>query len=764
MKQTARQSALTILAILALFVTASCSEEKEAPDEPVVRELRLLQAFPDGAEHDPFSRPEPTLHDVLTRIWDATEDENVKGLFVRVGPLQGAWGSVGDLIEALREFRAEDRPVHCHFEAADNVGYLLLASTCDRISMSPAGTLDLVGPAAVMIYARTLLEKVGVQAEIIHMGRYKGAGDMFIRDDMPKEAKASMDAILDDLYGALIEATNARTDGNADKAKGLIDGGPYASAAAAEVGLVDSVSFLRDAREEIKKAAGVDTIRRTRMLPKQEQLTLGQFLKLFSGESEKPEASGERIALVFVNGNITDGESGSTGDAVSGPFVRAMERLEDDENVKAVVMRINSPGGSALASDRMWDAARHLAAAKPLIASVGDMAASGGYYIASAATEILAHPNSLVGSIGVVGGKFNFAGLAEDIGVNTYILQRGKRAAWSTPVRPLSATERQAFESLLRDTYDRFIDRVAAGRKMERAAVLAAAEGRVMTGQDGKELGLIDEMAGLSEALTRARAAAGLAPDAPVELWPPTRGMIDAINELLSGNGDDGVQALQHLRSNDGQTFFTCSRRSTWRWCRLTSLRCASSGRRGRNDDRRAAQPHVLSRKTAFGGLFDRARGHGQAALAYIDRPPEGCRPLAESAKRGATGANLEDDRGDPLQRRLVGSGNADRGRDLLRRRTAFFAGLEDRAGVDSIGIDEAVGQRRQGPVRQQDRDVEIVDLKVVLLCLELESIADEIALQQRSNDVVPRLAAPRVAVRDVVTAPLVRRQIRHDL
>ncbi|MBW2585442.1 MAG: signal peptide peptidase SppA [Deltaproteobacteria bacterium] len=547
MKHIARQSALTILAILALFVTASCSEEKEAPDEPVVRELRLLQAFPDGAEHDPFSRPEPTLHDVLTRIWDATEDENVKGLFVRVGPLQGAWGSVGDLIEALREFRAEDRPVHCHFEAADNVGYLLLASTCDRISMSPAGTLDLVGPAAVMIYARTLLEKVGVQAEIIHMGRYKGAGDMFIRDDMPKEAKASMDAILDDLYGALIEATNARTDGNADKAKGLIDGGPYASAAAAEVGLVDSVSFLRDAREEIKKAAGVDTIRRTRMLPKQEQLTLGQFLKLFSGESEKPEASGERIALVFVNGNITDGESGSTGDAVSGPFVRAMERLEDDENVKAVVMRINSPGGSALASDRMWDAARHLAAAKPLIASVGDMAASGGYYIASAANEILAHPNSLVGSIGVVGGKFNFAGLAEDIGVNTYILQRGKRAAWSTPVRPLSATERQAFESLLRDTYDRFIDRVAAGRKMERAAVLAAAEGRVMTAQDGKELGLIDEMAGLSEALTRARAAAGLAPDAPVELWPAPKGMIDAINELLSGNGDDGVQALQHL-------------------------------------------------------------------------------------------------------------------------------------------------------------------------------------------------------------------------
>ena len=317
--------------------------------------------------------------------------------------------------------------------------------------MSPAGTLDLIGPAAVMIYARALLAKVGVEAEIIHIGRYKGAGDMFIRDDMPEEAKASMDAILDDLYGALIEATKVRTEGQVDKAKALIDGGPYGSAAAADAGLVDSVSFLRDSREEIKKAAGVDTIRRTRMLPKQDQLTLGQFLNLFSGETEKTGPGGERVALVFVNGHITDGESGSMGDAVSGPFVRVMQRLEDDDNVKAVVMRINSPGGSALASDRMWDAAHHLAEAKPLIASVGDMAASGGYYIASAADEILAHPNSLVGSIGVVGGKFNFAGLAEDIGVNAYVLQRGKRAAWSTPVRALNPTERQAFESLLRE-------------------------------------------------------------------------------------------------------------------------------------------------------------------------------------------------------------------------------------------------------------------------------------------------------------------------
>lgn len=545
MNHPSRVAALCILALFTSLALVSCEDGDRAADEPVVSELRILQAFPDGAEHDPFSRPQPTLHDVLTRVWEATGNDNVKGLFLRIGSLEGAWGSVEDLAEALGGFRTETRPVHCHFESADNVGYLLLASTCDRVTMSPAGMLNLIGPAAVMIYARSFLEKVGIQAEILHMGRYKGAGDMFVRDDMPEEAKESMDAILDDLYGALLDATSKRTQGDIDKAKALIDAGPYTSAKALEAGLVDAVGYLREARGEIKKAAGVETVSRTRMLPKQDPLTLGQFLDLLSGDTEAPKARDERVALVFVTGNITDGESSTTGDAVSGPFVRAMERLEQDDDVKAVVLRINSPGGSALASDRMWQAARNLAEVKPLIASVGDMAASGGYYIASAADEILAHPNSLVGSIGVVGGKLNVAPLTEELGVSTFVLQRGTRAAWSTPVRGLNATERRAFEALLRDTYARFIDRVATGREMERDAVLAAAEGRVMTAQDGKALGLIDDLAGLTEALQRARATAGLGPESAVELWPSTKGVIDTINDLLSGNGEDGAQALE---------------------------------------------------------------------------------------------------------------------------------------------------------------------------------------------------------------------------
>jgi protease-4 len=547
MMRTLSAAALILLASTTVLAVSSCKNEEAPPlDEPAVRELRILQSFPDRAEQDPFSRPQPTLHDVLTRIWDASANENVKGLLLRVGPLQGSWGSVKDLTEALEGFRSETRPIHCHFEATDNVGYLLLATVCDRITMTPAGTLDLIGPAAVMVYARSFLEKVGVEAEIIHMGRYKGAGDILIRDDMPAEAKESMDSILDDLYSSLLAATALRSEGDEDKAKALIDGGPYTSQTAEKAELVDAVRFLREAREEVKEAAGVESIRKTRMLPKKESLTLGQFFDLLSGDTDPPKAEDERVALVFLTGTIVDGEYYSPGETVSGPFVRKLEQLEEDEDVKAVVLRIDSPGGSALASDRMWEAVRQVAEAKPVIASIGNVAASGGYYVASAADEILAHPNSLVGSIGVVGGKLNIAGLTEDAGINTYVLQRGERAAWSTPVRRLTASERTAFEALLRSTYDRFIDRVAAGRELERQAVLAAAQGRVMTAADGKPLGLVDEMAGLGQALRRAREAGGLPHDSAVEVWPPTKGFIEMINQLFGG-GEDARRMLRAL-------------------------------------------------------------------------------------------------------------------------------------------------------------------------------------------------------------------------
>ena len=561
MKSILFHNALLLAVVAMLGATASCGRSEPSAHQPEIRELRIFYPYADGAERDPFARPEPSLYDILQQVWQATEDENVRGLLLRVGSLGSSWGSIGDLIEAFAGFRepgeaeADGRPIYCHFESADNVAYLLLASSCDRISMTPAGVLDLVGPSAVMIYARSFLEKIGVQAEILHMGRYKGAGDMFIRDDMPPEAKESMDAILDSFYTSLTEATAKRVEDDQDKARALIDGGPYVSTAALEAGLVDAVAFAREAREEMREQVGVPQVTPVRIAPRPQRLTLGEFFELFSGREEKPRESGDRVALVFVTGNIIDSERTSIGDAASGPFVRTMQRLERDPGVKAVVLRINSPGGSALASDRMWEAARRVAKEKPVIASVGDVAASGGYYIASAADAIFAHPDSIVGSIGVVGGKFNIEGLAKDLGVHPFVLQRGEHAAWSTPVRALTPGERRVFESLLRDTYERFIDRVAEGREMKRERVLAAAEGRVLTARDARERGLIDNMAGLGDALAEARSQGGLGKDSKVEIWPAPKGMLDAINELLGDGNEEEIdlEVARWLRRQAGR-------------------------------------------------------------------------------------------------------------------------------------------------------------------------------------------------------------------
>ncbi len=521
------------LVLCSLFAVCLSCKGSETPPEPSVWQLDLRASLEDGSARDAFSKPQASLYDALQRIAEAARSEQARALLLQVGPIPGAWGRVDDLIEGIEAYRATERPIHCHFDTADNVSYMLMARACDRISMTPAGTLDLVGPALVMFYARSLLETVGLEAQILHMGRYKGAGDMFIRDDMPPEARESLTALVDGMYASMAHAIRARTEGDANAVRKLVDQGPYTATDALEAGLIDAISFDDDALEETKTAANVQKVNEVRMTPKQADVSLSDLFSVFGGEAPKPSMHGPRVAIAYVTGNIVDGEQPMIREARSGPFVEAMRRFAKDDDVKAVVLRINSPGGSALASDRMWQAAREVAARKPVLASVGDMAASGGYYIASAAKEVFAHSSSLVGSIGVVGGKISIGKLSKRIGVNPVVLQGGDNAAWATIVRPLNDSERKAFEHMLRDTYNRFISRVATGRGMAPEKVQAAAEGRVMTGAEGKTRGLVDAIGGLGATLTRARELGQVGPEAGVEVWPPQKGILNALADAL---------------------------------------------------------------------------------------------------------------------------------------------------------------------------------------------------------------------------------------
>jgi len=508
----------------------------EGPGEAEVREIFLDAPPVEGGEAQLFSAPRPTLGDALVRLDAVARDEDAKGLFLRVGPLGGAWGRAADLRAALAAIREAHKPIHCHFDVADNLAFWLMASSCDRISMTPAGDLDLVGVAAYVFFARSLLENAGLRADLMQMGRYKGAADPFTRDEMPEETRESLGAVLDDLQSTLVQGIAAGRHLEPERVAALLDEGPFDATHARERGLVDDVGFDDEAREHIRREAHVGHVRLVQLTPGEEPMGLLEILQAFSGEAPETTPEGPRVALVYLEGNIVDEEESGIGSGRSGPFVRAMRSFADDDDIKAVVLRIDSPGGSALASDRMWHAVRRVAKRKPVIVSVGDMAASGGYYIASAATEILAHDSSLVGSIGVVGGKVSVGDLADRLGVHVEVLQRGRNAAWLSPMRPFTDEERIVIGRMLRATYRRFVRRVAEGRDMPSERVGAAAEGRLWSGRRAREAGLVDAEGGLWEALRRARQQGGVSEWAPVERWPRRAGLLEAIAQAMGGS------------------------------------------------------------------------------------------------------------------------------------------------------------------------------------------------------------------------------------
>lgn len=501
-----------------------------------VRELRLDAPPSSGPGRGGLGAGrEPTLQEVFTQLRLIEEQDTARGLFLRIGPMGGAWGRVADLVEAIDRVRAKGKPVHCHFESLDNAGFALAARACDRMSMTPAGHLNLVGVAAQVFYARELLDSIGVRAEVIAMGRYKSAGDMLTETTMPEAAREATEALLDDVSAGLESAVALRFEGDAVRARAAIDAGPYGAEEARVAGLIDAVAFDDEARELARRATDAPKVRALSLPIAAPGDGLERLLEMLMEDDSRLGPLAPHVAIVHVTGNIVDGEEQSGSAAVSGPFVAEVRRLADDDRVRAVVLRIDSPGGSALASDRMWHAVRRLAARKPVVASLGDVAASGGYYIASAAREIYAHPASIVGSIGVIGGKADASALFDRLGVRPVIITRGARAAWMTPTRGLTEDEHAAVSGMLRSAYQRFLGRVSAGRDMPRAAVHAVAQGRVMSGLAGHRAGLVDTLGGLTLAVARARELGELPADAPIDEWPRESGMFEALTQLAGG-------------------------------------------------------------------------------------------------------------------------------------------------------------------------------------------------------------------------------------
>jgi protease-4 len=541
---------------LALFVfSGACGQKGEpepAPDATVATQDRELVELtlpgPMLAGASPFASGGDAIAELESEVRALVDDRRAVGLFLRVGPLPGAWVKTADLGIALDALRAAHKPVHCHVDVVDGVAYRLLASHCDRLTMTPAGHLSLTGASLQVFFVRSLLESIGVRAEVLHVGRYKGTGDSLTMDTMPDTMRESLGGIVTELDGALLRAVSEQTGLDRNGAAALIDRGPFDGELALASRLVDALEFDDAARAHAKSATRAARVR-SAASEAATPPTLRELFEQVTRASERVQARGEgaRLAVVNLEGPIVDGERMLPGQIRSEVTVAHLRALADDADVKAVVLRIDSPGGSVIASDRIWHAVRRLASRKPVIASIGGMGASGGYYIAAAATEVFALEESLVGSIGVVSGKADASGLLARLGVTPITLSQRAHAGISTLTRAWTEDERATLQTSMNHAYERFIDRIAAGRGLDEARIRQAAEGRIWTGRAAHELGLVTTLGGREAALARARALGHLPADPNVETWPRREGLIERIVALFMGEDGASASVIEHV-------------------------------------------------------------------------------------------------------------------------------------------------------------------------------------------------------------------------
>ncbi|MFN8627935.1 MAG: signal peptide peptidase SppA [Candidatus Binatia bacterium] len=468
-----------------------------------------------------------TLIDLLGIIREARVDQRLKGVIVRISALEIGWAKTQDVRDALLEFKQSGKPLLALLqpEAGGNMEYYL-ATAADRIYLSPDVTTPLTGLASQFVFLGGLWDKVDIQMNVEKIGEYKTAGDALAGKEMTAAHREMANALLDSLNAQFVDGL-ARGRGLApERIVALIDQAPVSPAELETLRLSDGTKHLDDIHDELGNQTTPLVPMRDYVQVTPRSLGLGQ---------------GPRIAVVYAAGTIVMGEGGTSvqGETVGADTLsQALAEAADDADARAIVLRIDSPGGSALASDVIWRATQQARAKKPLIVSMSDVAGSGGYYIAAGANRIVAQPATLTGSIGVLTARPNVRGLLARLGVNTQTITRGQFADLEAMTEPLTAAGRQKLLAELDHIYRVFVTRVATGRQLSAERVDEIGRGRVWTGAQARENGLADELGGFQVAIQAAKAAAGIEASQEVELtyYPQAQGLLDRVGGLLSGH------------------------------------------------------------------------------------------------------------------------------------------------------------------------------------------------------------------------------------
>ena len=513
---------VSMMGLLATYFIVSRGPSVETNSTLMLRVRgSLLERQPLGG-WNPFLRSRQTVRSVVDSLRKAKVDSRISGVILAPSGPQALWGKIQEIRDAVLDFRESGKPIVAYLAYGGEQEYYL-ATASDRIYLMPTSPLNLTGVATYELFLRGLFDNIGAYPDMLHVGQYKTAANQYTEKTFTPAHREISESLNLDLYEQLITGIAEGREMSDAQVLTLFDEGPLLPEDAVRVGLVDELAY----EDELHgKGPFAD----------------GDWQTLEDSDYRRVSLSslglnrGPRIAVVYASGVIASGESefDLTGSQVVGSetLINSIRRVRDDESVRAIVLRIDSPGGSALASDAIWRELMLAREEKPIIASMSDLAASGGYYIAMPAHAIVAQPATLTGSIGVVMGKIIFAGTYEKLGINIESVSNGRYAEIYSPVRPFSDEERAKVEAQMLAFYERFVERVAQARQTTPERIDEIAQGRVWTGRQARQVGLVDDLGGLDRALALAKERAQIPLDEDVELviYPRRRSVFELIS------------------------------------------------------------------------------------------------------------------------------------------------------------------------------------------------------------------------------------------
>ena len=524
------------------------TETPQAISSNSVLHLKLNQPVPELTDNiEPASfelNPKKVLglHDMVSMIEQAKEDDRIKGIFLEPEMAIAGFTTLGTIRDALVDFRESGKFVYAYAPFYTQGAYYL-ASAGDEVALAPLGIVDWRGFSAQYPFFKDMLDRIGVDYEVFYAGRYKSASEPYRRNDMSAESKEQTRAFLEEMYRLMLEEVSAtrsipvdRLDEMANTYAGIDPEG------AEDGGLVDQVIYREAFLNQMREQLGLD---------EDESINFIRPADYFQGPTTN--FASDKVAIIMAEGVIVDGK-GQTTQVGDKDYVKIIERIRQDDNVKAVVLRVNSPGGSAMASDHIWQALMDLRdSEKPLVVSMGSVAASGGYYISAPADHIFAEASTITGSIGVVSAIPQFQDLLKQkLGVHFDSVRTGPFATGINPVFDMSEGEKNLLRRRTDMMYETFLDRVSTGRDMPVPAVDSIAQGRVWVGTTALEIGLVDELGGLDEAIEKAATLAGL-DDYATPVYPQPKNQWERLAEELM-NPQEALQEMA-LREQLGELY-----------------------------------------------------------------------------------------------------------------------------------------------------------------------------------------------------------------